>query len=1243
MVVENIIAIRRLLFMIQTHKIFNKTATNNVVFQDVHSNIQTSLLSSCPFWIILMVSGLLFAQTSHVNAMENPDINKIQAHTKAPKTDLSNNTTQPLTQEFWEKRDLSDRLKSLMPEVNKIKNEITNHKENLIEITENLEGYKDILRLDCDPELDLPLQEVPYNELTVSSDKLKMIGKGRSGNKVFAISRGDKNLIFIKKFNHADEDRKEKKVNKIEEGLKELFSSLIAFDDNPSPEKLKMARIYDAFLYPENTLNIIMVPAKGKDIGHFLSPGSSEVDSPKDFSPEKVIIACAKYLARFHIKNYDVNKNIHSTDKVKFTSHASEPYHRTISDLLANEEEEDSKFLNLSVGMRGLEQDEKVASNNIIRTLKKPEEQEIFKELVEKSREKFKKNCYQIFEKDTTYFLTRTHGDAQKDNFFYDVKATGIPFNSPSRITMIDYASIIETYGNIGDPAEDVGRFVGSLWDLAEGLEDTEFANKKISYLQKLFIQAYLDKIKKSKIFSSEEDKQTFEGIFKENCSLYEVRFYRAVFNNNNKDNEIKRQILESWIKKNSALESLLPEVQKKPIERPERKDFIWEAVSTDQGKIIHSIPVQSEVFIESAADEPKESYLTRVWKDLKETNLAIITGMGGIGKTSLAVEYANEALKNNAYDLIYWIKSGTKDCILKDTKDYILKGYIEFLKNMGVSDSDINGKDENSIIDRVNTYFSSKEKCLLIFDNVHCAKDFWDFLGKKIPPKSHMLITCRDNDEWEKRFPGTAPINLDAFSIEHSISYLLQITRLREITGSQKVPEIVGKLAKKLKGFPLVLSYAAHYLRLIGGNNISDAHFEEYLQILDEEIKNDSVTKLNDNRDSFKDRESEITYNNLIVSTFRISKRYLGEDIATLAEKILACCSYLDPDSISSEIFIKYWPDKNEKNKIEQILKTLTALSLIKEVQQNSSFSIHEILHLVLKSQKLSNCKQTLLDTVKMFNDMFKDKILEKIEIEKLLDSLAHISELLKYSQPEYSKHSDGTFLQIEEIDSLQWIGRVLFLSAVGNSEIFLLSQENVECKRLKILKNIQALFGSDDLPESLEQVFKNGSPEIQLLLSKIFSSGYLGVRQETSKGVYWCEEAAKQEDPIANYNLGDMYLVGGGEKNYQKTHECWDKAAKKEHPMGQYGMGLIYFENKNYQEARVCWDKAAKKENTDALYALGKMYETGIGVDKDPVKASELYFKAKGHAGAERAFYMLRLGVKSLQNPTLCRKSVY
>ena len=103
-----------------------------------------------------------------------------------------------------------------------------------------------------------------------------------------------------------------------------------------------------------------------------------------------------------------------------------------------------------------------------------------------------------------------------------------------------------------------------------------------------------------------------------------------------------------------------------------------------------------------------------------------------------------------------------------------------------------------------------------------------------------------------------------------------------------------------------------------------------------------------------------------------------------------------------------------------------------------------------------------------------------------------------------------------------------------------------------------------------------------------------------------HWLELSAHQNHPMAQNNLGILYMYGlGVTKDYAKAKEYFELAAKNGYAMGDGNLGVMYFQGmfgeRDCQKAKYHLELAAEKYNPVAQNVLGAMYAHGICVRQD------------------------------------------
>jgi hypothetical protein len=213
-------------------------------------------------------------------------------------------------------------------------------------------------------------------------------------------------------------------------------------------------------------------------------------------------------------------------------------------------------------------------------------------------------------------------------------------------------------------------------------------------------------------------------------------------------------------------------------------------------------VPRQADCFQQRAA-------MSSLWDSIAFNDEAapcqVITGLGGVGKTQLAANYARSLWAAEAIDLLLWITA--------DSRHSVITGY-------GRAGVEITGADsgdlEESAARFLNWAETTDRQWLVVLDDV---TDPADMRGLWLPThrgcRGRAVITTRRRDA-ALYGPGRQRLDLGLFTVEEASTYL---ARSFIAHGSAVEPEQIDGLIDDLGYLPLALAQALAYMVDMGSS----------------------------------------------------------------------------------------------------------------------------------------------------------------------------------------------------------------------------------------------------------------------------------------------------------------------------------------------------------------------------------------------------------------------------------------
>ena len=196
------------------------------------------------------------------------------------------------------------------------------------------------------------------------------------------------------------------------------------------------------------------------------------------------------------------------------------------------------------------------------------------------------------------------------------------------------------------------------------------------------------------------------------------------------------------------------------------------------------------------------------------------IAGLGGVGKTQTAVEYAYR--HRERYRAVLWVRA--------DTETSLVSGYRELAEVLGLPEKD--ARDSNEVGAAVRRWLGREPGYLLILDNADDPALVKPFLPPT--PTGHILLTSRAHNF--DRLNIRRPIALSVLEPDEALAFLGKRTG-REGPLDSTEQAAARTLAGELGYLPLALEQAAAYMKEHEEtfSVYLDAYREERLKLLDE------------------------------------------------------------------------------------------------------------------------------------------------------------------------------------------------------------------------------------------------------------------------------------------------------------------------------------------------------------------------------------------------------------------------
>ena len=242
----------------------------------------------------------------------------------------------------------------------------------------------------------------------------------------------------------------------------------------------------------------------------------------------------------------------------------------------------------------------------------------------------------------------------------------------------------------------------------------------------------------------------------------------------------------------------------------PERSEVQLEKVDTSLDADLHTsspaLPIWNVPYRRNPFFTGREVILDHLYTVMRSRNSAALTqgqalsGLGGIGKTQIAVEYAYRY--RDHYQAIFWINASTREVL---SADFAAIAALLDLPEQHEQDQDI-------VVRAVKRWLTTHTRWLLILDNVDEPEMIADFLP--VHTTGDVLLTTR------LQALGTVAqsIEVEKMGLDESVMFLLRRTRVLAPDASldqtaEANQSLATEIVTELDGLPLALDQAGAYI----------------------------------------------------------------------------------------------------------------------------------------------------------------------------------------------------------------------------------------------------------------------------------------------------------------------------------------------------------------------------------------------------------------------------------------------
>lgn len=591
-----------------------------------------------------------------------------------------------------------------------------------------------------------------------------------------------------------------------------------------------------------------------------------------------------------------------------------------------------------------------------------------------------------------------------------------------------------------------------------------------------------------------------------------------------------------------------------------------------------------------------REGVLEALNRELAANGRAALSGMGGVGKTQTAVEYAYR--HRGEYVTVLWAKA--------DGEDSLKAGFAAIADKLGLPEKD--ETDRGKAVDAARRWLEENEGWLLILDNADDLALVSDLLRREL--RGHVLLTTR-----AQATGALGKVEITEMSPEEGTLFLLRRSKFIGLSDALSVSNEADRAAatevtREVDGLPLALDQAGAFIEEMSSSPT------EYLELYRREGE-----KLRAVRGALSTDHAPVNI------TFSLAFKQVEEASAAAADMIRAC-AFLAPDAIPEEIFTSGASELGDNLAsasggvaLVKLIGEAGRFSLIRRNAKTGTLDIHRLVQQVIKDEMTAETRPLWAErVVRALNKSFPNTEHKNWPLcGKLLPHAQEAARLIEeydfvFKEAGRLLHEAGRYCkqhaQYAEAEPLLTRALKITESSYGSEH-----PDTAAC-----LNNLGTMYDDQGKHTEAEPLYvrslsileKELGPHNPRVARALNNLAYLYTKQDKyeeaepllTRAIGILEKELGPDDPAVGTGLNNLaYLFTKQDKDeeaeslYKRSLNIWEKVLGNEHPdvaKSLNNLATLYTRQERYEEAEPLFARALsiyKKE-------LGPEHPTSVTI---------------------------------------------